>query len=133
MGSIMLMSGLGGFLSHLIVYPFILARCSSVQDGLTGGSTRMAVDIPSSQHGAYRYKSALAVLSEQYHKHGLRGLYRGMPVSMTGCVSFVAVHYTLLRAMLDFLPKKNNGSGEVCPCRRSSSTAIVESTMVDRR
>ena len=44
----------------------------------------------------------------------------GMPVSMTGAVTFVAVHHTLLKGMIDYLPKKNNGSHEVAAITRSS-------------
>eukprot|EP00658_Telonema_sp_P-2_P067364 TRINITY_DN56275_c0_g1_i1.p1 TRINITY_DN56275_c0_g1~~TRINITY_DN56275_c0_g1_i1.p1 ORF type:complete len:354 (+),score=36.78 TRINITY_DN56275_c0_g1_i1:58-1119(+) len=97
----MVMSAVGGLVSHLFVYPFIVAR------------TRLAVDIPSTRYGDYKYRGVTDVLRKTYNNGGIRTLYRGLPISLLGGVGFISVHCTLLKLLIDLMPSKNDGSGEV--------------------
>lgn len=72
-------AGLGGGLSLVLLYPLDMAR------------TRLAADVGSSRRGqvnSRRFNGTVDCLRKIYSDSGLRGIYTGLSVSITGVVIF---------------------------------------------
>jgi len=72
--------GLAGATSMLVVYPLDLARTRLSTDCKRGGSSR-------------RYRGLLHCLSETRRAQGVRGLYRGLGLSLAGIIPYRAIYF----------------------------------------